>query len=171
MDSAQATLAYLIAAVLVGLSLYSGRQQWRTLRRLRSAEVIEATERRFLRTQAGLRSGCAVLMLVLAGLVAGAYASGLEERATELGRDLQAQRARGEAVVVTPEQQQFRKFYGGYWIAVLLVLLGVVVLAGSDIVAIRRHGRRQLRQLDDDRQEMIRQQVAVFRSQRNGHPG
>ncbi|MBL8794523.1 MAG: hypothetical protein JNM56_11505 [Planctomycetia bacterium] len=110
-------------------------------------------------------------MLVLAGLVAGAYASGMEEKAAELGRDLQAQRARGEAVIVTPEQQQFRKFYGGYWIAVLLVLLGVVVLAGSDIVAIRRHGRRQLRQLDDDRQEMIRQQVAVFRSQRNGHPG
>lgn len=170
MEGAQATVAYLIAAVLVGLALYSSRQQWRTLRRLRSAEEIPEGERRYLRTQSVLRICCAGLMLVLAGLVAGAYGSGMEDRAAELGRDLQGQRERGEVIVLTAEQQQFRKIYGGYWIAVLLVLLGVVVLAGSDIVAIRRYGRRQLRQLDADRQEMIRQQVLVLRSQRNGHP-
>jgi ABC-type Fe3+ transport system permease subunit len=169
-DGAQATVAYLIAVVLVGLALYSSRQQWRTLRRLRSTEEIPEGERRYLRTQSVLRICCAGLMLVLAGLVAGAYGSGMEERAAELGRDLQGQRERGEEIVLTAEQKQFRKLYGSYWIAVLLLLLGVVVLAGSDIVAIRRYGRRQLSQLDADRQEMIRQQVLVLRSQRNGHP-
>lgn len=170
MDGAQATVAYLIAAVLVGLALYSSRQQWRTLRRLRSTEEIAEAERRYQRTQAVLRLCCAGFMLILAGLVAGAYGSGMEERASELGRLLQGQRERGEEITLTAEQQQFRKLYGAYWITVLLVLLGVVVLAGSDIVAIRRYGRRQFRQLDVDRQEMIRQQVLVLRSQRNGHP-
>lgn len=169
MDGVQATMAYLIAGLLLGLVFYASWQQGRTLSRLRSTEEIAPAERRYLRKQAVLRLVCAGLMLLLAGLVAGAYASGLEDRAAELGRALQEQRERGEEISLTAAQRQFRKLYSLYWIAVLLVLLGVIVLAAGDIVGIRRYARRQLRQLDADRQEMIRQQVAGLRSQRNGH--
>src|SRR5262249_29647064 len=67
------------------------------------------------------------------------------------------------------EDKLFIFFYTGYWIAALLVLLGVVGLAFWDLVAIRRYGRRQFQKLQADRRAMIERQAARLRGQRNGH--
>ena len=56
------------------------------------------------------------------------------------------------------------------WAAVFcLVLLTLVCLAFFDLFAIRRFGRRHYRQIQDDRRAMIERQVALLRTQRNGH--
>lgn len=171
MEAAQ-LIAYLIAAGMAALALGFGWQQRETLRRLRGQVEVSAEERAYLHTQAWLRLACCAFMLVLAGLVAGAYASGMEARAADLGKSLQAQRERGvEQPVLTPDEQTFRKFYGGYWIGVLLLLLLTVILASADIWLIRRFHRRTMRKLDAARREMIEEQVAVLRSRRNGHVG
>lgn len=168
MDPAQ-IIAYLLAAVVIVVAVGFGSQQRDTLRRLRSQADLPPEERRYVRTQAWLRITCCALMLVLAGLVAGAYASGMEARANDLGKAMQAQRDRGEEVVISPEDKMFRKLYGGYWSGTMLVLLAVVLLAGIDIGLIRRFQRRSLAKINADRREMLEEQVAILRSRRNGH--
>jgi cytochrome bd-type quinol oxidase subunit 2 len=168
METAQ-LMAYVIAAGLLVLAWYFGRQQLLSLRQLRTDAAVSPEDRRYARNQAWLRLGCCGLMLVLAGLVAGAYASGMEHRATELGRAIQAQRDRGEEVQLTPEQQAFRRLWASYWIAVLLLLLVILILAGIDIVGIWRYRRRHLREIAAERREVIQEQVAILRSRRNGH--
>jgi hypothetical protein len=162
-------IAYLLAVVVAVLAVGFGSQQRNTLHRLRSPSELPQDESKYLRTQAWLRIACCALMLVLAGLVAGAYASGMEARVTDLGRTIQAHRDRGEEVVISPEDKLFRKLYGGYWSGTLLVLFAIVVLAGIDIWMIRRFQRRGLAKINADRREMLEEQVAILRSRRNGH--
>ena len=50
----------------------------------------------------------------------------------------------------------------------VMVLLGIIILAAFDILAIRRYGLRQYRQIQADRREMIQEEVARIRGQRNG---
>jgi LPS O-antigen subunit length determinant protein (WzzB/FepE family) len=68
-----------------------------------------------------------------------------------------------------PSSSGFFHLWSSFWILTLLVLLGVIVLAGLDLIAIRRYGQRHLRQIQADRRAMIEQQIARVRSQRNGH--
>ena len=56
----------------------------------------------------------------------------------------------------------------GQWIAVLLVMLVVLVLAALDLWATRRFAFRQYRKINDDRRAMIRRQVNRMREQKNG---
>jgi heme/copper-type cytochrome/quinol oxidase subunit 2 len=169
-DSAQAqALAYCIAVGLLLLGGYFTRQQVLALRRLAGQTELAPPERSYQRTQAWLRLVCSVVMLVLAGMVAWTYASGMEERASQLGRLMQEQRQQGEEPLLDADQMRFRKLWAGYWIMVLLLLLLILVLAGIDLIMIYRFRRSQLRQIDADRREMIQEQVAILRSQRNGH--
>src|SRR5262249_57549002 len=65
-----------------------------------------------------------------------------------------------------PEQKDFIRLYGYYWIGFLLLLLFLVVLAGIDLWAVRRFGLRQLRRLQDDRPAMIARQTPLMRERR-----
>jgi hypothetical protein len=158
----QPVVAYLIAAVLLALAGFFSLQQILSLRRLRFQPEIPPEDRAYIRQQAWTRLACSILMVLLAVLVAGAYASGLEERAL-------AQRQPGDQAA-TVEQQRFLKLYGAYWITVLVILMVVVLLAALDMWAIRRYGRRHLLQLQADHKASVEQQLAALRTERNGHP-
>jgi hypothetical protein len=58
-----------------------------------------------------------------------------------VGNELKAARDRGEQPEPDPDQRLLMKFYGGYWIVILLCVMGLVAIA-SPI----RH-RRQTRRL------------------------
>lgn len=160
---------YLIAVALVVLAVYFGRHQVRTLRSLKSEENLPREDRRYLRSQASLRLVSCGLLVVLAGLIAGAYLLGLEGRTDELIRAREAANAQGKQPPATPEQRRFINQYTGYWMVTSLVLLAVVCLAVVDLWGIRRFGLRHYRKIQADRRAMIERQVAIFRSQRNGH--
>ena len=160
----QPVVAYLIAAVLLALAVYFSAQQILTLGRLRSQTDLPAEDRTYFRQQAWVRLACSSLLVLLAIMVGGAYASGLQERATAL------QRQPGQEPVLTTEQERFLKLYGAYWITVLVILMVVVLLAALDIWAIRRYGRRHLRQLQADHRAIVDDQLAALRTERNGHP-
>src|SRR5262249_47824367 len=68
-----------------------------------------------------------------------------------------------------PEQKDFIRLYGYYWIGFLLLLLFLVVLAGIDLWAVRRFGLRQLRRLPDHRRAIIAPPKTLMR-QRRRHP-
>jgi len=161
-------LAYALAVGLLGLAVLFGWQQVRTLSGLGSSANAAPLERSYLRRQAWLRLTCCGIMVVLACLLAGTYGLGMEERIQELGRNVQAQRERGEAVQLTPEQLRLRQWYSAFWLGILTLVLLLVMLAALDVLAIQRFARARLRQLDNDRQASVAQQVAAYRSQRNG---
>src|SRR5262249_59657475 len=69
----------------------------------------------------------------------------------------------------TPQQKMLLRLWGGAWIALLLVLLGVMVLAGLDVMATRHYALTQFRKIQADRRAMIQHEVGRLRQERNGH--
>jgi hypothetical protein len=161
--------AALIFLVLFCLALYFGRQQVQALRWLRMQPQLPPEDQQYARRQIKLRLiGCA-LLVVLGSQVASAYLFGLEERVRELAQDIERQKNLDQPVQLNPEQRALRALYGIYWIAALVVLLLIVLLAAYDIWAIRRYGRRHQRKIDEERRAMLKDEVARLRTDRNGH--
>jgi hypothetical protein len=156
----------LIIAVLLGLagfSIWRQRQAWQSLH----GETLSAEDRRYIRGQVLRRLACAGLMILLAGLLSVSFI--LEGPANQLVAQGKAAHARGEPKPLDPEQERFFHLWSSFWISALLVLLGIIVLAGLDLLAIRRYGRRQLKQIRADRRAMLEEHIVRARSQRNGH--
>ena len=155
-----------LVAVLLGLAGFYGWRQVRLLRRLPADPAEAGEEEAWLREQAWRRLVCCALMVVLAVLLSGALLY-LEGPAQALADRVDAE---GPDVADTPEHRHFVNFYSYYWIAFLLVLLALVVVAGIDVWAVRRFGLRQLRRLQADRRAMIARQSALLRQRREGGP-
>ncbi len=162
-------LAALIVVVLVIMAGYFAWRQWQTLRGELADPELAVEDRLYVKFQAWRRLvGCG-LMLLLAGLLAGAYVFDFEARAKALANRGQAPASLEAAVQRGVAQQRFINVFSFYWIVTVLVLLSIVGLAAYDIWAIRRFGVRHLRKIQSDRRAMIEEQVAILRSQRNGH--
>lgn len=157
----QSFYAAALVLVLLGLAGYFGWRQRQVLQNLKLQTDLPDADRRYVRNQAWRRLASSALMVAVALLMAGSFLSGLEDQATELA-------ARADPHL-TPEQSRLARFWGAYWIVVLLLVLGILFLAAWDVLAIRRYGLRHRRQIQADRREMIEQQIAIYRSQRNGH--
>jgi uncharacterized membrane protein YjgN (DUF898 family) len=154
--------AAVIVVLLLGIVGYFSRQELHNLRRARSATLSD-DDRRRLRFRAWRRLASCVLLLVLAGLLAGTYfIDRSRERIMEPGDDGAAMNA---------EQQAFWQVYSYYWIAILMVLFAVIVIVGYDLWSLRRWGLREQRRLQQDHREMLEHEVSLYLRQRNGHKG
>lgn len=169
MDIIPALFAGAITALLVGLGVYYGHHQLKTLRSLPTQEDLPLEDRGYIRNQARLRLICCVFMILIALLVTGSYVLGLEQQATDLGEWRAAEQAAGRTPELNAEQLQFRKVYTWYWIVVVLLVFAIFLLASCDLWIIRRYGRRKMRQIREDRRAMVADEVARLRIQRNGH--
>jgi hypothetical protein len=162
-DWPQIVSGALLIVALLSVSVYYGFRQVRELRGLRRGPGLPAEEALYQRRRAWRRlAGCG-LMLLLAGLLAGALVY-LEAPAQRL-----ADQGVPSADAFTPRERDFVRLYGGYWIAFLLLLMAVVFLAAFDLWSTRRWGLRQHRKLQADRRAMIERQVTRLRQERNGH--
>jgi hypothetical protein len=167
-EPSQIVFTSLLIVVLLALAGYSAWRQWRILQSAEGQNELPPEDRLFIRRQVRRRLWCAGLMVLLAGLLALSFV--LEGPANQLVAQGEAAHKRsGEPQPFDPEQQRFFHLWSGFWIVTLLVLLGIIVLAGLDLIAIRRYGQRHLRQIQADRRAMIEEQIARVRSQRNGH--
>ena len=79
-------------------------------------------------------------------------------------------RSGAEPLVLDNEQSEALSLCVWYLMGTLLVLLAMVGTAVVDFWAIRSFGLRHHRQIEADRRALIERQVALLRSQRNGHP-
>jgi hypothetical protein len=158
----------LLVALLLGVAGYYFWRQVQALRVLRQSPNLPAEERTYRRNQIGRRLAGCVLMILLAGLLGGVMIY-LEGPAQRLADERGAAHAAGQDPELTPEQKNFVRLWGGLWIAILLVLLAVVVLAGFEFWAIRSYGLREHRKIQADRRAMIARQAARLRQERNGH--
>lgn len=167
MGTRQIVFGVAIVLFLVVFAVYSAWRQRQTLRRLRGPSEMPPDEYAFVRNQAWRRLAGAVLMLLLAGLFVGGLI--LESPAARLAQEGEERVAAGEQRPLNPAEKDFVRFYGSYWVALLLVLLAVIGLAGWEFFAIRRFSVRSLRRLQDERRAMIAREAARLRGERNGH--
>ncbi|HLW63897.1 MAG TPA: hypothetical protein VKS79_01175 [Gemmataceae bacterium] len=163
---------HLALAGLVGLLLLlAGYYTWKSVRILRRTtpqfEMLPP-ERHFLRKQAWRRLINSGLTLLLAGLMAIPFLSQMQNQAEQLGEERVQMRKEGRSEPMTPEQKQFARFYAGYWIATLIVLGLILLLAAVDVFATRRFAFTQMRQIQADRRAMIQRQLERWRQERNG---
>ena len=167
MGTGQLVFGIVIVVVTAGLGVYYAWRQVQTLRRLRADRAMADDERQFQRSQAWRRLAGAVLMLVFAGLFVGMFF--LEEPIMRIVQQGQEARANGETSQLEPSQKDLLREYFGYWIVLLLLVLGFIAIAGYEIFAIRRYSVRQMRRIQDERRQMIASETARLRRERNGH--
>jgi len=156
----QIVFGVFLVIVLLGLAGFYAWRQILVLRRVGAGEAW-GEEGIYLRRQAWRRLVGSALMVLLAVLLAGAllFLEGpVQQLADRVDIDPQA--------AEEPEQKALGNFYGYYWIAFLLLLLGLVVLAGFDLWAVRRFGLREMRRIQNDRRAMIARQSALLRQRR-----
>jgi hypothetical protein len=154
----------LIVVGLVGLSLYFGQAQFASLRRLRTLPEPLDDEGQYERRKARLRIVSCALTLLMATQITVILAT----HEPTLGKVKREREGVDPAVKPTDEQRFLVRVYFSEWIAVLLVLLVVLVLAALDLWATRRFALRQYRKINADRRAMIQRQVNRMREQKNG---
>ncbi len=161
-------LAVVIVTVLVGLAGYFGWQQLRAIKRLKQMENLHPEDRLYHRMHAGRVFICCILMIMVAGMVGGWYVFGLEDNLGELRFQAADQPANSDQHLDAAQKRSLT-FFTVYWILAILLLLAMVYVAFMDLWAVRRFGFRHMRQLQADRRAMLERQIALLRSERNGH--
>lgn len=155
-------LVLLLVVVAVGFG-------WRQLRTLRQTAESTDDEARFQRRLAYLRLCSSLLLLVMAGLLAGMLLY-VEDATMRLADERHEQKLRGELPPLQGEERELVRISLALWIAFLLALLLVMLLALIDVWAIRRYARQQYGKIRDDRRAMIQRQAARMRRDRDGPP-
>ena len=155
-------LVLLLAAVGVSVG-------WRQLGILRATAGTQTDEGHFHRRLAYRRLTSGVLMLALAGLLAGMLLY-LEDPTMRLAAERHEQALTGEPPPLLGHERDLVRISLVLWITFLLLLFAVMMLALADVWAIRRFARRQYRKLRDDRRSMIARQATRLRRERDAPP-
>lgn len=146
-----------MSAILAGIAFISFRYQLRNWQRLRS-ESLASDDRRYLRGVFQRRTLNAVLLLALAGMLAGSYLSGgLAELARLDGVKKED---------MTEDDRAALKSLVIYWMIVLGLLFFVMAVAVSDYVALGLYGRQQLKRIRTEQRDLLERDLAMVRQQK-----
>ncbi len=144
-----------LVLALVGLA---GFFAWRQLRTRQGLSLdLPSDERGFVIRQTRRRVLCSVLMVLFAGFLVGWYF--IEPRLEHL-RPLGNEDPRDKPPVV--------ELVAYYWIAALLVLFGIIAVAGLDFFATARYALKQKKLLKTERRVALEIEAARMRKRRNG---
>lgn len=158
--------ALLVAVPLVLLGAVSGTLQFRGMRRLKARTHVPSDELAYLTQRHRRRLFAAAVMVVIGWLIAGAYLSGMENRADALGEpNPAAPRDEDGKRVIAAEDRQFVRFWGTYWIGVIVLVFVLLGIAVVDAWAARRYWMGVYRQLKEDHQTKLRRDLAVYKQQ------
>jgi len=146
-----------MSVLLAGIALISFRYQLRNWRRLHS-ESLASDDRRYLRGVFQRRTLNAVLLLALAGMLAGSYLSG---GLAELGRLDGVKKEE-----MTEDDRAALKSLVIYWMIVLGLLFFVMAVAVSDYVALGLYGRQQLKRIRTEQRDLLERDLAMVRQQK-----
>ncbi|MCE9531111.1 MAG: hypothetical protein K8T89_08305 [Planctomycetes bacterium] len=158
--------ALFIAGVLLLLAIVSIRRQARNLRRLRNESHLPSDDRSYLRNQAYRRIATGILMLGLAGMLAGTFLSGMEKR-IEQHRDFKNPAENEEQRKEQAEARELARFYLLYWATILILLFIVVSLAIIDLLSTRRYAWVQMRRIQSEHRVILERDLAMYRQQKD----
>jgi hypothetical protein len=147
----------LLSAGVAAIAVVSLRAQFRNWRRLRS-ESLASDDRRYLRGICQRRALNSILLLLLAGLLAGAFFSGGLQQLGDLAGKKQAD--------LTDEDKEAFRGLVYYWIGILGLLFVVMLIAIADYASTSLYGREQYRRIQKEQRELLERDLAVYRQQK-----
>lgn len=144
-----------LAAVLVFVAVFFGLRQRTTLAQVRRDPEMTADDRAYYLKQARRRLLCSVLLIVVAGLLVGwFFVDDVSMRELPPGQE------------PSQEDKDAARFIALYWIVLLCVLMGILLLASFDLIATARFGMRRVRQLEQERRAALEMEAARLRRRR-----
>jgi hypothetical protein len=165
----------LFAGFLIVLGLGTAIRQWRTVSRFYEERFLPEGDRVYLRGQVRRRLILGVVLVAVGGMIAGYYLSGMDAEMDRIGEKKKAERAaqaEGQPPAEdakpepTPEERQFAKMVGWYWIGVLLLVGVVGCLAVLDFWATRVYWMARYREMKAEHEAKLQRDLAVYRQQR-----
>lgn len=161
MDVLGTTLGFLIAVVMIAVSVYFAGMQRSTLRAMQFDVKMTPDQRLYLTKQCWRRMFGSVVLVLLAGMLIGSVF--LDYDPLQMSPDDMPQANREDA-------KQAVRFLGFYLMAMLLLLLIILTLAVFDFWATARFGMRQHKALVQEHQEMLEAELEELRHRNNGPP-
>ncbi len=165
MNEANAT-AIGLGAILVGLGLLTAWFQIAGLRKLAARKLVPSDELAYFRGRYRRRLVTAAVLVALGTMIGGAYASGMEREAERLGEHREPVDPDAPKPELKPEDKDLLRFWGIYWIVVLVLVFALVAFATIDAWATRRYWMGQYKHIRDDHQLRLRRDLAVLRKQK-----
>ena len=163
-----ATTALLLSGTLL---LFGGVTVWfqlRARRILRARQFVPSDEAAYFGRRTRLRLVNGVLLSVIGLLIGGAYLTGLERRADDLGEH--KPEADPDDAAVKPQMDADQKFFvrswAAYWIAVLVLVFVVLAIAFRDAWATRAYAMKQFAHIREEHEVKLRRDLAVYRQHR-----
>ena len=156
------TVGLILAAALVLVGALTALRQRRALRALAAEPFVADVDRRYRRGQAVRRMGTSGLLVVIGGMIAGYYLSGMDARMDAIP---ERNRDGGPDARADPDKQ-FAKLVGFYWIGVMGLVFVAVCLAVFDFWATRTYWMARYRELKADHDTKLQRDLAVFRQQK-----
>ncbi|MBX9582950.1 MAG: hypothetical protein K2X87_21805 [Gemmataceae bacterium] len=165
----------ILAAGLIVFGVGTAARQRRTLRRLREERFLPSDDRAYLKGQVRRRLATSAVLVLLGGMIGGAFLSGMEARANAIAdrqRRADAPPADPEADPGRPpdpppppseEDRQFVQVWGVFWIGVLVLVFAACCLAVFDFWATRKYWMAQYRILKAEHEAKLRRDLAVYR--------
>jgi hypothetical protein len=149
----------LIFAVFLGLlGVGAGMRQFVTLARVRTQQYMAEEDRRYFHAQARRRMLASGLLVVIGGLIAIYYLSGMDVRMDQIGEK--------RAEPPSDSDKEFTRLVGLYWIGVILLLGAVVCVAVVDFIATRKYWMARYKEIKADHEAKLQRDLAVFRQQK-----
>jgi hypothetical protein len=155
----------IFALLLVVLGVGAGVRQFETLRRVREEPYMPEVDTRYFRGQAWRRLIASGLLLIIGGMIAYYYLSGMDARMDQIPERNKA----GEQPADNPQDEadkDFTRFVAIYWIVVILLVGLVVLVAILDFWATRLYWLARYREMRADHETKLQRDLAVYRQQR-----
>jgi hypothetical protein len=159
-------LALALATALIVLGLLTGWYQARGLHRLAARKHVPSDEYAYFRGRYRRRLLTGAILISIGALIGGAYLSGMERVADRLGEVRPAADPNEPKPPMTDDEKAFVRFWGVYWILVLVLVFALGSLALIDVLATRRYWLSQYRVLRDDHTAKLRRDLAVYKQAR-----
>ncbi|MCZ2341897.1 MAG: hypothetical protein LC104_08895 [Bacteroidales bacterium] len=161
-----ALIAVLLGIGIILLGLVTGILQISGLRQLSKRSFVPSDELTYLRNRHRRRLLTAGVLILIGGLIAGAYLSGMEARADAIAESRRNAVADAPPPPVPVADKQFVRMWGAYWISVIVLVFVLISLAMMDAWSSRRFWMSQYRQLKEEHQTRLRRDLAVYRQQK-----
>lgn len=158
--------AIALGAALIGLGLLTAWFQIAGLRQLATRKLVPSDELAYFRGRYRRRLLTAAVLIALGTMIAGAYASGMERQADQLGEPQENADPDAPKPELKQEDKDFIRFWGLYWILVLVLVFALVAFATIDAWATRRYWMGQYKHIREDHQNTLRRDLAVMRKQK-----
>lgn len=156
-------VALIFSGLLVLIAVLSIHRQLGNLKKLRTPN-LPSDEYRYRRNLAYRRLVTGALLLILAGLIAGAFLSGMVRQADEIGNRV---RAEGEdRPPPSPEEKEFLRQFVIVWASILVLIFVIISLAVIDMWATRKYAWAQLKRIRSEQQALLERDLAVHRQQK-----